>query len=244
MRKTVLPTPRLFLFLRPSAAGRPPGIRPPATATANVDLFALSVPVGKRYVVADGSPFDLSAASLIRGGRTYVPLRSFANLLGVEVNFVNWNVPVALSTGKAASYTDDDLYWLSLIISAESQGESLTGQIAVGNVVLNRVASSQFPNTIRAVIFDTKDAVQFEPTAQRHHLQGPHCPERTGRQAGSERHQCGGGLHVLLQSLPVPGDLDPPELHLLYHHRLPPVLSVACFFGSSSGRAVFFWRPI
>ena len=135
------------------------------TATANVDLFALSVPVGKRYVVADGSPFDLSAASLIRGGRTYVPLRSFANLLGVEVNFVNWNVPVALSTGKAASYTDDDLYWLSRIISAESQGESLTGQIAVGNVVLNRVASSQFPNTIKAVIFDTKDAVQFEPTA-------------------------------------------------------------------------------
>ena len=35
----------------------------------------------------------------------------------------------------------------------------------MGNVVLNRVASKQFPNTIYDVIFDTKYAVQFEPTA-------------------------------------------------------------------------------
>ena len=39
----------------------------------------------------------------------------------------------------------------------------LLGQIAVGNVVLNRVAASEFPGTIPAVIFDRKHAVQFEP---------------------------------------------------------------------------------
>lgn len=39
----------------------------------------------------------------------------------------------------------------------------MTGQIAVGNVILNRVASPQFPDTVQAVIFDRKDAVQFEP---------------------------------------------------------------------------------
>ena len=55
--------------------------------------------------------------------------------------------------------------WLSRIISAESRGESLRGQVAVGNVILNRVASGQFPDTIRDVIFDRKDAVQFEPVA-------------------------------------------------------------------------------
>ena len=58
-----------------------------------------------------------------------------------------------------------DLYWLSRIISAESRGETLTGQIAVGNVVLNRVKSAEFPNSIPAVIFDRKHDVQFTPVS-------------------------------------------------------------------------------
>ena len=35
----------------------------------------------------------------------------------------------------------------------------------MGNVVLNRVASSQYPDTIKEVVFDDKDAIQFEPVA-------------------------------------------------------------------------------
>ncbi len=60
-------------------------------------------------------------------------------------------------------YSDEDLYWLSRIISAESRGEPLKGKLAVGTVVLNRVASSQFPNTIYDVIFDKRWGGQFEP---------------------------------------------------------------------------------
>ena len=52
-------------------------------------------------------------------------------------------------------------------ICAESGAESMTGQIAVGNVILNRVKSSQFPDTVEGVIFDRKDAVQFEPVSNR-----------------------------------------------------------------------------
>ena len=63
------------------------------------------------------------------------------------------------------SHSADDLYWLSRIISAESRGENMTGQIAVGNVVLNRVAAKEFPNTIPAVIFDRKHDVQFTPVS-------------------------------------------------------------------------------
>ena len=37
--------------------------------------------------------------------------------------------------------------------------------IAVGNVVLNRVRSAEFPESIRAVVFDRKDGVQFEPVS-------------------------------------------------------------------------------
>ena len=41
----------------------------------------------------------------------------------------------------------------------------MLGQIAVGNVVLNRVKSREFPNTVKSVVFDTKNGVQFEPTS-------------------------------------------------------------------------------
>ena len=56
--------------------------------------------------------------------------------------------------GSAGStYTSSDLYLLAKCIYAEARGESYTGQVAVGAVVLNRVASSQFPNTVSGVIY-------------------------------------------------------------------------------------------
>lgn len=135
------------------------------TASAETDLFTLSVPIGHDFVTADGFLFGLNGRCIIEGDRTYVPLRALANLFGADVTFTDWDSPVAVTTGHTLPYTDEDFYWLSRVISAESQGESLYGQIAVGNVVLNRVASNEFPNTIKAVVFDTKNAVQFEPTA-------------------------------------------------------------------------------
>ena len=41
----------------------------------------------------------------------------------------------------------------------------MKGKIAVGNVVLNRVESEDYPNTIYSVIFDDTHGVQFQPTA-------------------------------------------------------------------------------
>lgn len=52
-----------------------------------------------------------------------------------------------------SNYTSSDLYLLAKCIYAEARGESYTGQVAVGAVVLNRVASSQFPNTVSGVIY-------------------------------------------------------------------------------------------
>lgn len=135
------------------------------TAHAETEYFTLTVPIGANYVTADGYLFGLNGDCILADNRTYVPLRAMANLFGAQVVFTDWDTPIAVTTGHSYSYTEEDLYWLSRVISAESQGESLYGQIAVGNVVLNRVASEEFPDTIRAVVFDTKDAVQFEPIA-------------------------------------------------------------------------------
>ena len=57
----------------------------------------------------------------------------------------------------------DDLFWLSHIIYAEAHWESLAGQIGVGSVVLNRVKSDLFPQTVMAVVLDREHITQFDP---------------------------------------------------------------------------------
>lgn len=58
--------------------------------------------------------------------------------------------------------TDSDTYLLGAIIQCEAEGESYEGKLAVGSVVLNRVKSSYFPNTISGVIYQ---GGQFSPVA-------------------------------------------------------------------------------
>lgn len=57
------------------------------------------------------------------------------------------------STNSSTSSNDVNL--LARIIYGEARGESYTGQVAVGAVVLNRVRSSSFPNTISGVIYQS-----------------------------------------------------------------------------------------
>jgi hypothetical protein len=60
------------------------------------------------------------------------------------------NKPVA-KTNK--SYTNEDLTILTRVIYGEASGQSWDFQVAVGSVVLNRVKSNKFPNTIKGVVF-------------------------------------------------------------------------------------------
>ena len=66
---------------------------------------------------------------------------------------------------EPAAYTEDDLYWLAKIVFAEAGEDIDLGQQAVANVVLNRVKSPNFPNTIYDVIWQqTAGGVwQFSP---------------------------------------------------------------------------------
>lgn len=67
------------------------------------------------------------------------------------------------ATSRGAS-REDELYWLSRIIHAEAQGEPYEGKVAVGNVILNRIKSKDFPNTVYGVVFDVQYGyTQFSP---------------------------------------------------------------------------------
>ena len=57
------------------------------------------------------------------------------------------------SSSSSGNYSSGDSYLLAKCIYAEARGEPYTGQVAVGAVILNRVRSSKFPNTISGVIY-------------------------------------------------------------------------------------------
>ncbi len=55
--------------------------------------------------------------------------------------------------GSSTKYTAAEVNLLAKVISAEARGESYEGQVAVGAVVLNRVAHPSFPDTISGVVY-------------------------------------------------------------------------------------------
>lgn len=59
------------------------------------------------------------------------------------------------SSSSSTSSNSNNVNLLARLIYGESRGEPYTGQVAVGAVVLNRVKSSSFPNTISGVIYQS-----------------------------------------------------------------------------------------
>lgn len=57
------------------------------------------------------------------------------------------------SDSGSGGYSSSDVNLLARLIYGEARGESYTGQVAVGAVVMNRVKSASFPNTISGVIY-------------------------------------------------------------------------------------------
>ena len=128
----------------------------------------LEMKPGAKYIVANGRYLYVPTGVKLENGTVMVPVRTLCQALGAEDvwNGEEGTIIITSGSGPIASgdsyYDQEDLYWLSRIIYAESGNQSLEGKIAVGNVVLNRVASTQFPNTVYGVIFQRN---QFTPAS-------------------------------------------------------------------------------
>ena len=70
---------------------------------------------------------------------------------------------LGVKSEPAKTYTDEDLYVLSHIVSAEAGNCQEQMMLWVGSVVLNRVADERFPNTIYEVVFQTDPSLQYGP---------------------------------------------------------------------------------
>ena len=119
--------------------------------------------VSSGYFRVNGRYQYVPAGNQLQGSDFLVPLDTLASALGCTVSEKDPQNILIRRVGppmQANTYNEEDLYWLSRIIFAESGNQPMAGRVAVGTVILNRVANEHFPNTIKEVIFAPN---QFSP---------------------------------------------------------------------------------
>ncbi|ADU30501.1 LysM peptidoglycan-binding domain-containing protein [Evansella cellulosilytica] len=119
------------------------------------------------YTVVAGDSLSTIAA---RNGTTVAAIRNANQLtsdlirVGQTLTIPGASTPHSTPTQVSEQVNQEDLLWLAKMIFAEARGESLQGQIAVGAVIMNRVKSNLFPNTIQEVLFERSHGhFQFSP---------------------------------------------------------------------------------
>ena len=113
-----------------------------------------------------GQSTDASTVHSVKSGDT---LWLLANHYGVSVNAiksVNNKTVDTIFVGERltipSSVTAAEKRLMAQLVTAEAKGEPYAGQVAVATVILNRVDSTQFPNTINGVIYQPR---QFTPVS-------------------------------------------------------------------------------
>ena len=128
------------------------------TATVKTANLTLTAKVGDLYAVANGRYLYAPDCIRMQGDRVMIPLKILTRAFDAKLSWNGSTRVVAVQRGSGAIaggqqfYNQDSLFWLSRIIYAESGNQSLEGKMAVGNVVMNRVNSPLFPNTILGVL--------------------------------------------------------------------------------------------
>ena len=97
----------------------------------------------------------------IYGSKTVEAVKYFQRVNGLSVDgIVGSKTAAALgitlssnSSSNSGNYSNSDLYLLAKVVYAEARGEPYEGKVAVAAVVLNRVRSANFPNTISGVVY-------------------------------------------------------------------------------------------
>ena len=141
------------------------------TLTVKTNNLTLECKDGSNYIIANGRYLYTEAPIYMRSGTMYAPVLLLAKAFDAKISWDSALHGFRITRGSggimsgARFYREDEVYWLSRIIYAESGAEPLRGKIAVGNVILNRVRSSAYPNTIYGVIFDRKGGTQFSPVS-------------------------------------------------------------------------------
>lgn len=130
-------------------------------ASAEAESAAQTAPVPVAQPAAPAQPAVKPAAAPVKAAAKPAPAPAKASVKAAAK-------PVAAKTTAAPAQPVSgyayDLDLLARLITAEAQGEPYEAQVAVGAVVMNRVKSSDWPNTIKGVIYqEIGGYYQFTP---------------------------------------------------------------------------------
>ena len=98
----------------------------------------------------------------IYGSQTVAAVKKFQKKNGLTVDGIAgtktlnaMGIQTSSSSSSSTSNNSSNLNLLARLVYGEARGETYTGQVAVAAVVLNRVKSSSFPNTISGVVYQS-----------------------------------------------------------------------------------------
>lgn len=115
------------------------------------------VEIGPRMSIAAINPSTAAALDAIAGiaPTSAIPMPMLAS---EQLAYARATAPVTggFSTGTAMQVSDKELWCLATAIYFEARGESYRGQVAVAQVVLNRVKDYRYPDTICGVVFQNQ----------------------------------------------------------------------------------------
>lgn len=148
--------------------------------TACGESFTLLAQPGSQTMYVNGQSIYIPNGIKILNGYTMAPIEQLANVFsGSQVGY-DWNLNVYVVTtgaylaGSASAgaaqtttvqtvqataaagsgyYDPQALDLIARVINAEAGSMSMEGKVSVGNVIMNRVASSEFPNTVYGVLY-------------------------------------------------------------------------------------------
>ena len=99
----------------------------------------------KKAVIAFQKKNGLTADGVV-GASTY-------KALGMNSSYQVLQGANASSGSGNSGYNSSEVYLLAKTIYAEGRGEPYVGQVAIGAVIMNRIRSSSFPNTVSGVVY-------------------------------------------------------------------------------------------
>lgn len=145
-------------------------------------MLTVAVPRGECFLKIGAEiteQSDTTLSCIVQKGDTLYDIASYYQVPVREIMKVNELIDSLLLPGQVlimpkvqpeegslsrGDVTRDDLMLMAKLIHAEARGESFEGQVAVGAVILNRLDSPHFPQTIREIIYQKNSRVyQFSP---------------------------------------------------------------------------------
>lgn len=131
------------------------------TITVVTEQLELTAKIGQKYLIANGRYLYMPEGVIMsQNNQALVSLDALVKAFDAQLGWDGEAGTFVVTRGSGAIenaesfYREDDLFWLSRVIYAESGNQVLEGKMGVGIVVLNRVndKSSVWPDSIKGVI--------------------------------------------------------------------------------------------